>query len=81
MKPKFILVNHSILDFEEYKEKFFSLSALLKSDIAEVAEKYDLRLVKVGKRSYFSRRAVFYSKEMDLEVVIAVRKRHPPEFV
>ena len=80
-KSKFILINHSILDFELYKEDFHALAAAFKSELFEVATKYGFQLVKIGKYSDLRKRVVFYNKHTDMEAVVAIRKKWPPEFV
>ncbi len=80
-KTKFVLVNHSILDFEVYKEDFHALAAAFKSDLFEVATKYGFQLVKIGKYSDLRKRVVFYNKHRDMELVVVLRKKWPLEFV
>ena len=80
-KTKFVLVNHSILDFEVYREDFCRLAASFKPEIFEVASKYNLELVKLSSRSEFNNWAIFYNKELDMELVVVVKKRSKPEFV
>jgi hypothetical protein len=78
---KFILVNHSILDFDEFRKDFFRTSAAFWSELAETAEKYDFRLAKVAQYSEFKKRAVFRNARLDMEIVLVVRKKSLPEFV
>ena len=80
-KTKFVLVNHSILDFEVYKEDFQRFAGTFKPEIFDVASKYNLELVKLGSRSEFNNWAIFYNKELDMELVVVVKKRSKPEFV
>ena len=81
MKTKFVLVNHSILDFELYKEDFNRFASTFKPEIFDVASKYNLELVKLSSRSEFNNWAIFYNKELDMELVVVVRKKSPTEFV
>ena len=80
-KPKFVLINHSILDFEVYKEDFNRFASTFKPEIFDVASKYNLELVKLSSRSEFNNWAIFYNKELDMELVVVVKKRSKPEFV
>ena len=80
-KTKFVLVNHSILDFEVYKEDFNRFASTFKPEIFDVASKYNLELVKLSSRSEFNNWAIFYNKELDMELVMVVKKRSKPEFV
>ena len=80
-KTKFVLVNHNILDFEIYKEDFHALAAAFKSELFEIATKYGFQLVKIGKYSDLKKRVVFYNKHRDMELVVMMRKKMPPEFV
>ena len=80
-KTKFVLVNHSILDFEVYKEDFNRFASTFKPEIFDVASKYNLELVKLSSRSEFNNWAIFYNKELDMELVVVVKKRSKPEFV
>ena len=80
-KTKFVLVNHSILDFEVYREDFGRFASTFKPEIFEVASKYNLELVKLSSRSEFNNWAIFYNKELDMELVVVVKKRSKPEFV
>ena len=81
MKTKFVLVNHSILDFEEYKEYFHTVAAHLKSEVFEIVGKHDFKVAKVSRYSELKKRTVFYNKQLDMEIVIVIRKKLPPEFV
>ena len=76
-----MLVNHSILDFELYKEDFHALAAAFKSELFEVATKYGFQLVKIGKYSELKKKSVFYNKQLDMELAVVMRKKQPPEFV
>ena len=80
-KTKFVLVNHSILDFEVYREDFNRFASTFKPEIFDVASKYNLELVKLSSRSEFNNWAIFYNKELDMELVVVVKKRSKPEFV
>ena len=80
-KTKFVLVNHTILDFEVYKEDFNRFASTFKPEIFDVASKYNLELVKLSSRSEFNNWAIFYNKELDMELVVVVKKRSKPEFV
>ena len=80
-KPKFVLINHSILDFEVYKEDFNRFASTFKPEIFDVASKYNLELVKLSSRSEFNNWAIFYNKELDMELVVVVKKRSKLEFV
>ena len=80
-KTKFVLVNHSILDFEVYKEDFNRFASTFKPEIFDVASKYNLELVKLSSRSEFNNWAIFYNKELDMELVVVVKKRSKLEFV
>ncbi len=80
-KPKFVLVNHSILDFDVFKEDFHKLVVDLKPELFEMAAKYGFELVKVGKHSEFRRRVIFYNKQFDMQLTVVAKKRSPPEFV
>ena len=80
-KTKFVLINHSILDFEVYKEDFNRFASTFKPEIFDVASKYNLELVKLSSRSEFNNWAIFYNKELDMELVVVVKKRSKPEFV
>ncbi|MBI3037054.1 hypothetical protein HYY73_04895 [Candidatus Woesearchaeota archaeon] len=81
MKTKFVLVNHSILDFEEYKEYFHTIAAHLKSEVFEILDKHDFKVAKVSRYSELKKRTVFYNRQLDMELVITIRKKRPPEFV
>ncbi len=81
MKTKFVLVNHSILDFEVYLEEIQKLLADFKPEVFEIATKYGFNLVKLGKYSDLRRKVVFYNKQLDLQLTVVVKKRWPPEFV
>jgi hypothetical protein len=81
MKTKFVLVKHSILDFEEYKQYFHTVGAYLKSEIFEVADRHNFKVAKVSRYSELKKRTVFYNRQLDLELVITIRKKRPPEFV
>lgn len=80
-KNKFVLVNHSILDFEEFKKDFCELAASFKPEIFEVAGKYGFKLIKIGSRSELNNLAVFYNEQLDMQLVVVVKKKSPPEFV
>ena len=80
-KNKFVLVNHSILDFQLYKEDFCKFVAELKPELFEMVTKYGFELVKIGKHSEFSRKAIFYNKQFDMQLTVVAKKRSPPEFV
>ena len=80
-KSKFVLVNHSILDFEEYKQYFHTVCAYLKSEIFEVAGRHNFKVAKVSRCSELKKRTVFYNRQLDMELVIMVRKKSEPEFV
>ena len=80
-KTKFVLVNHSILDFELYREDFHSLAAALKSELFEIATKYGFQLVKIRKYSELKKKSVFYNKHLDIELAVVMRKKSPSEFV
>ena len=81
MKTKFVLVNHSILDFEEYKQCFHEVAACLKSEVYEVASRHDFKVAKVSRYSELKKRTVFYNRQLDMEVVIVIRKKSELEFV
>ena len=80
-KTKFVLVNHSILDFEMYKEDFHKFIAELKPELFEMVTKYGFELVKIGRHSEFRRKAIFYNKQLDLQLIVVAKKKYPPEFV
>ena len=80
-KPRFILINSSILDFEVYREDFNRFASTFKPEIFDVASKYNLELVKLSSRSEFNNWAIFYNKELDMEMVVVVKKKSPIEFV
>ena len=80
-QTKFVLVNHSILDYEEYTQYFHEVATCLKSEVYEVASRHDFRVAKVSRYSELKKRTVFYNKPLDLELVITIRKKKPPEFV
>lgn len=80
-KNKFVLVNHSILDFDVFKEDFHKLVGDLKPELFEMVVKYGFELVKVGKQSEFRRKVVFYNQQFDMQLTIVAKKRWPPEFV
>ncbi len=80
-KNKFVLVNHSILDFEKFREGFGRLAAAFRPEIFEVATKYGFELVKISSRSEFNNWAVFHNKEHDMDLVVVVKKKSRPEFV
>ncbi|HIG98427.1 TPA: hypothetical protein HA231_03315 [Candidatus Woesearchaeota archaeon] len=80
-KPKFILVNNSILDFDVYKEDFQRLACTFKPEIFEIAGKYNFELMKLNSRSEFNNWVIFYNLELDMELVVVVRKRNKPGFV
>ena len=81
MKTKFVLVNHSILDFEVYKEDFRKLVAELKPEMFEMVTKYGFELIKIGKHSELRRKVIFYNKNFDMQLIVIAMKRSPPEFV
>lgn len=81
MKPKFIIVNNSILDFEVYREDFQRFAGSFKPEIFEMAGKYNFELVKISSRSEFNNWAIFYNLELDMELVVVVKKRGKLEFV
>ncbi len=81
MKPKFILVNHSILDFDVFKEDFHKLVGELKSELFEMASKYGFDLVKLGTHTEFRSKAIFYNKELDMQLTVVLKKRGHMEFV
>lgn len=76
-----MLVNNSILDFEVYREDFDRFAGTFKPEIFEVAGKYNLELIKLSSRSEFNNWAIFYNKDLDMELVVVVRKRSKHEFV
>ena len=80
-KNKFVLVNHSILDYEEYMQYFHEVATFLKSEVHEVASRHDFKVAKVSRYSELKKRTVFYNKQLDMEIVIVIRKKLPPEFV
>lgn len=80
-KPKFVLVNNSILDFEEYTQYFHEVASCLKSEVYEVASRHDFKVAKVSRYSELKKRTVFYNRQLDMEVVIVIRKKSEPEFV
>lgn len=80
-KPKFVLVNHSILDFDAFKEDFHELVGELKPELFEMVAKYGFDLVKLGKHSEFRSKAIFYNRQFDMQLTVVVKKRWPPEFV
>ena len=80
-KTKFVLVNHSILDYEEYKQYFHEVASCLKSEVYEAASRHDFKVAKVSRYSELKKRTVFYNRQLDMEVVIVIRKKLPPEFV
>ncbi len=81
MKPKFVLVNHSILDFGEYVQYFHEVASCLKSEVYEVASRHDFKVAKVSRYSELKKRTVFYNRQLDMELVIVIRKKSGPEFV
>ncbi len=80
-KNKFVLVNHSILDFEEFKKDFHRIVGDLKPELFEMVSKYGFELVRAGKQSEFRRKVVFYNRQFDMQLTIVAKKRWPPEFV
>ena len=80
-KTKFVLVNHSILDFEVYRDDFYKFIAGLKPELCELATKYGFELVKISKHSELRRKAIFYNKQFDMQLTVIANKRSPPEFV
>ncbi len=80
-KTKFVLVNHSILDFEEYVGEYQKIVSELKPEVFELVTKFGFGLVKIGKQADFRRKVVFYNKHLDMELVVVMRKKFPPEFV
>ena len=80
-KIKFVLINHSILDFEEYAGEYQKIISELKPEIFELVTKFGFSLVKIGKQEDFRRKVVFYNKQLDMELVVVMRKKFPPEFV
>ncbi len=80
-KNLFVLVNHSILDFDVFREDFHKLAASIKPEIFEVAGKYGFKLIKIGSRSELNNMAVFYNEKLDMQLVVAMKKKSPPEFV
>lgn len=80
-KPKFILINSSILDFEVYREDFQRFAGTFKPEIFEIAGKYNFELAKLSSRSELNNWAIFYNRELDMELVVVVKKRGKLEFV
>ena len=80
-KTKFVLVNHSILDFELYKEDFHKFIAELKPELFELVTKYGFELVKISKHSELRRKAIFYNRQFDMQLTVIAKKRSPLEFV
>ncbi len=81
MKPKFIIINGSILDFEAYREDFQRFASTFKPEIFELAAKFNFELVKISGSSEFSNHALFYNRELDMELALVVKKRSRLEFV
>ncbi|MBI2144075.1 hypothetical protein HYU17_02895 [Candidatus Woesearchaeota archaeon] len=80
-KPRFVLINSSILDFEVYREDFGRFAGTFKPEIFGIAGKYNFELVKLGSRSEFNDWAIFYNGELDMELVVVVKKKSKMEFV
>lgn len=77
----FIVINSSILDYDEYVRSIILLKSYLKNRLSDQVLEEGFLLESQESPDYCSGESVFFNEEKDLELRIIIRKRHPENFV
>ena len=77
----FIEVNKRILDYAQYREDVQVFIALLFEDVVGYGKTIGLSRQSTVRKTYHEQAITFFHNHLDLEVTLAVKKKHRERFV
>lgn len=81
MKHRFISINNTIQDYDEYVKNIILLKNYLKNKVKELLFQEEFVLTNNKNNTYHKASLIFYNKEKDLEVEISIGKKNKEVFV
>ena len=78
---EFIVVNKRILDFKKYKKDFSRFKNIVSVDEKEYFRCLGFTTITMKNKNRFGKNILFYNEELDMEIEVVVRKKHPKSFV
>ncbi len=77
---KFIEVNNRIFDFSRYCDELITLRRILIIDLKQYFGNFGFKLIRKDLYSYSGAELMFYNKNTDTEIKVAIRKRTKEKF-
>ncbi|MFH0869755.1 MAG: hypothetical protein V1866_01715 [archaeon] len=77
----FIVINSSVLDYDEYVRSVILLKNYLKSRLSDLILEEGFVLESQESPDYCSSESAFFNKEKDLEIRIIIRKKSKETFI